>query len=63
MDMVDWAANAAQINADIRLANEHLPPEMQVRQRDLNIALVCCFVSAGTAAESAACMHFSARQA
>jgi hypothetical protein len=31
MDSVDWAMNAAQINRDIRLANEHLPPGMQVR--------------------------------
>lgn len=31
MDSVDWAMNAAQINRDIRLANEHLPPSMQVR--------------------------------
>jgi hypothetical protein len=30
MDSVDWAMNAAQINRDIRLANEHLPPGMQV---------------------------------
>lgn len=38
MDSVDWAMNAAQINRDIRLANEHLPPGMQVRNKQLGLA-------------------------
>ncbi len=42
MDNVDWAENAAQINYDIRLANSHLPPEMQARP-----PLLLLFCSAG----------------
>ena len=30
MEPTDWAFNAAQINQDIGLANEHLPPDLQV---------------------------------
>lgn len=30
MEPTNWALNAAQINHDIQLANEHLPAELQV---------------------------------
>lgn len=42
MDSVDWAMNAAQINRDIRLANEHLPPGMQVHQPRHSVAWSFC---------------------
>lgn len=46
MDSVDWAMNAAQINRDIRLANEHLPPGMQV-----------CSLSASFCCSSSSLLH------
>lgn len=48
MDTVDWAVNAAQINADIRLANEHLPPEMQVWAACLAACLPGCLPALST---------------
>ena len=39
MDTVDWAMNVAQINRDIRLANEHLPPGMQVCRNVIAVQL------------------------
>lgn len=45
MDNVDWAMNAAQINRDIRLANEHLPPEMQVWASSLLVGKHCAEVT------------------
>ncbi len=48
MEPTDWAFNAAQINQDIGLANDHLPPDLQVPKRQVAVAgvLLCCLYSA-----------------